>query len=92
MRRDIAFSVWLISYLSRVVKTLPDNSIDNDPGQEKETEQVCLHLPHLLNALTFVKDLIATNRQIVGIYPMLGLLILLPELFDRALSLINRNV
>ena len=53
-----------MSYLSRVVQTLPDDSIDNDPCQEKETEQVCLHPSDILDAITLVKDLIATTRQV----------------------------
>ena len=82
----------MISYLSRVVKTLPDDTIDNDPGQEKETEQVCLHFPNLLDAITLVKDLIAESTDKLDSYSNFSVLILLPELFDRVLGLIDRNV
>ena len=51
-----------IVYLARVVETLPDDAIDDDPGQEQEAEEVGLDLPHLLDTWTYVQNLVAADK------------------------------
>ena len=49
------------SYLARVVKTFPNETIDKYPGHNKTDKQVPLDLSHLLNTTTDMQNLIATK-------------------------------
>ncbi len=53
---------WLQSYyLARVVQTLPDDKVDQDPGQEKVSKQFPPHATHLVNPGADFQDSIATG-------------------------------
>ena len=59
--RDDIFIKTLNNYLSGVVKTFPDDAIDNDPGQQEKAEKVGLNFSDLLDSATHVENFIAVK-------------------------------
>ena len=51
-------------HLSRIVETLPDDSIDEDPGEQEETKEVGLNTTNLLNAITHMEHLVAEIKYL----------------------------
>ena len=80
-----------LSYLARVVQSLPNKPIDKCPGHDQTKKQVPLNLSHLLNTTASMQNLIPTeylcHRLSVITVPYLP-----PELLHSCLSVSLANI
>ena len=50
-------------YLAGVVKSAPNDSVNEDPGQDEEAKEVDLDVANLGNAFTHVEDFVADENK-----------------------------